>query len=257
MPAAGRIKRFPRPGGRHTTGHRDCCNGAADEDRTTLFQAPHGGRGHRPRPSPGVGVGAVWGAGHSCSPGRKGARERAASLQVRACRALASTSSSRRKLRRTLQDIFGSRAFWRPFVISETRAAVPPVRWRRGQCPGPPGARSRARGRGVRAWWSAGDLGGGATLRPAFASVAPSAQWGHALAAGLHRPARAVASVPLPPGAPSGSAGPQGLGPHARNPSPTRSPRRSAATEPAGGNLPAPSARTRALIPPLWRRLRS
>lgn len=116
-----------------------------------------------------------------------------------------------------------------------------------------PRARSRGRGPGG----TRATLAGGATLRPAFASVAPSAQWGHALAAGLRRPARAAASVSLPPGSPSGSAGQPGLTPGSRTPSPTGSPRRSADTEPAGGNLPAPPARTRAPVPPLRRRLHS
>lgn len=60
---------------------------------------------------------------------------------------------------------------------------------------GRPQPRAGSRGRspgGARA-----TLASGATLGPAFASVAPSAQWGHALAAALRRPARAAAAVAL------------------------------------------------------------
>lgn len=153
-----------------------------------------------------------------------------------------------------------SRAFWKHFVTSQTGAAAPLVRWRRGDDPrSPPALKPHAGWRGDR---GAGCRGrgrpwrGSTTLRPAFASVAPSAQWGHTLIAGLRGSACAAISASC---APLGSAGPPGIRPRARDRPGSRppSPRCSAATEPAGGNPPEPPARTRATGPPLRRCLSS
>lgn len=110
-----------------------------------------------------------------------------------------------------------SRVFWKHFITFHTRgergkgeraaaAPHPHLQWENGDAQSHLASQS-GMGPGPRA-----TLAGGATLRPAFASVAPSARWEDVLAAG---PGRCV-SVGLPPTQPAHQGGLQA-------PSPTRS----------------------------------
>lgn len=203
-----------------------------------------------------MGVDAVWGAAHSCSPGRNGARTRAASLQVRACRAVASTSPYRRKLERTLQGIFGKWGIWRHFVTSETGAAARALE--KGAMPGNtrrPQPRAGSRGAGL---GGAGDLGGRRDLEACVRLSCPLCAMGT-------RPGRRAAQAcprrrlrPPPARRSLGLRRRAGPRPPTPAPRPRPSPHAAAARRSPQAGTCLRRQRARAPpIPPLRRRLRS